>query len=786
MFSRSLQVCAAVAALALPLAPAMAQTAPAIDAGGPIAVDQVIHLGTFALSGTGRLTPVQPSAPGDTVWDNSVTTGFFRGQPVGQEILDEGDLPDGTVIGEFQIGFATDAVGDVTLRYSFYENNNFNTVGNLLPTVGGGQATYDIPITGLPGGGIFAFTINIMLAADDQFIITGPDSDMNPGTDWGWGFVVLNPGNSTSLGPLITAEGPPPGAPGRADLFDQFTPDVNGTYDGTFFFGGSPFAQFHMVLIEGSNPPLFSKQFTPDLVFAGQSSQLSLNIDNSANVVDATAVDVTDNLPAGLVVATPSNASTTCTGGTITATPGSGVLSYSGGTAGAGATCQVLVDVVAAAAGSYVNTTGTLTSSLGDSGSASATLTVEALPTLAKQFLPAVIFQTQISTVLLSIDNTAATQPLSGITVVDNLPAGLVVATPANASTTCTGGTISAVSGGTSVTYSGGAIAAPALCTVRFDVTGVAPGSLLNSASLSSSAGDSGSASASISVESQPTISKAFAPSNLFLGQTSTVTIGIDNSAATQALSGISVIDNLPPELVVATPANASTTCAGGTLNAPDGSTSVSYSGGGLAAGASCSLSFEVLSVAAGDVINTASLSSIAGDSGSANANLRVNPLPTLAKTFNPTAILVGDIAQVVLTIDNSGSTLPVTGLALTDDLPDGMRVNTPNGASHSCGAGALNAPSGAVSVGFGGGEVAANSSCTISFDVVVSLEGNLVNSAGPLQTDVGSAGGGATASATLNVQPLVVPIDVLSRSGMLLLLLLIAMGGVWLVRRQA
>ncbi len=780
-----LRRCAALAALALATQSAMAQSTPINDSAQVAAADQVIHLGTFALSDAGRLTPLQPNAPGDTIWDNTAPTGFFRGT-VGQELLDEGDLPDGTVIGEFQIGFATDATGAITLRYSFYENDQFNSVGNLLPTVGGGQASYDIPITGLTGGGIFAYTINIVLAADDQFIITGPDTDMNPGTDWGWGFLAVDTGNATSLGPSISAEGPAPGAPGRTDVFDIFTPDVaTGAYGGSFFFGGSPFAQFHMLLIEGSNPPGFSKQFTPDLVFSGQASQLSLSIDNSANVLDATALDFTDNLPALLVVASPSNASTTCTGGTLTATPGSGVVSYTGGSVSAGATCEVLVDVVPNSTGSFVNTTGDLTSDLGNSGTASATLTAEERPSISKIFNPGVIFLGQNSTVVLTIDNSAATQALTAINVVDNLPAGMIVANPANASTTCSGGSIGAVSGGTSVTYSGGGLAGGATCTVSFDVSANATGSLLNTASLSISAGASGSGSSSLTVEALPAISKAFAPGSLFVGQNSTVTVSVDNSTATQALSGISVIDNLPPELVVATPANASTTCAGGTLSAPDGSTAVNYSGGSLAAGASCTISFDVTAVASGDVVNSASLASNAGNSGNASANLRVNPLPTLAKAFNPAFVLVGDVSQVVLTVDNSGSTLPVTGLALTDNLPDGMRVATPNGASHSCGAGTLNASSGAVSVDFSGGDVAANSTCTISFDVVVSLEGNLVNTAGPLQSDVGSAGGAATASATLNVQPLIAPINTLSRTSLLLLVLLTAIGGALLLRRQ-
>ena len=71
----------------------------------------------------------------------------------------------------------------------------------------------------------------------------------------------------------------------------------------------------------------------------------------------------------------PANASTTCSGGTLTAVEGTGVVIYSGGSiAKGGDPCTVEVDVMSFVAAVYENTTGDLTSSLGNSGPASATL----------------------------------------------------------------------------------------------------------------------------------------------------------------------------------------------------------------------------------------------------------------------------------------------------------------------------------------------------------------------------------------------------------------------------
>ncbi|MGJ8669948.1 MAG: choice-of-anchor Q domain-containing protein, partial [Oceanococcus sp.] len=128
--------------------------------------------------------------------------------------------------------------------------------------------------------------------------------------------------------------------------------------------------------------PAFSKQYAPDSIVVDGNSTLSFSIDNSANNGAASALDFSDNLPAGQLVATPANASTTCTGGTLTAVAGTGVISYTGGSVGPGVSCTISADVTATAIGTQVNTTGDLTSSAGNSGTASDSLTVQAAPSL--------------------------------------------------------------------------------------------------------------------------------------------------------------------------------------------------------------------------------------------------------------------------------------------------------------------------------------------------------------------------------------------------------------------
>ncbi len=132
---------------------------------------------------------------------------------------------------------------------------------------------------------------------------------------------------------------------------------------------------------KGAEPaPVFAKSFAPDTIGPGGVSTLTFTIDNSASALAAASLAFTDNLPAGVTIASPSNATTTCTGGTLTATSGSSVISYSGGSVSAGASCTVQVDVTTSGFGVLVNTSGDLTSSSGNSGPATDTLTVVIVP----------------------------------------------------------------------------------------------------------------------------------------------------------------------------------------------------------------------------------------------------------------------------------------------------------------------------------------------------------------------------------------------------------------------
>jgi hypothetical protein len=155
---------------------------------------------------------------------------------------------------------------------------------------------------------------------------------------------------------------------------------VNTSGDLTSSAGNSGSTVATLTVSAAPVPPAFDSAFAPDTIIVGGVSTLTFTIDNAGNTSDTTALDFTDNLPAGVEVAAVPNAATTCTGGTLTAAAAGTNISYTGGTVAAGATCTVSADVTSNTPGTYVNTTGDLTSSAGNSGPTVATLTVNAAP----------------------------------------------------------------------------------------------------------------------------------------------------------------------------------------------------------------------------------------------------------------------------------------------------------------------------------------------------------------------------------------------------------------------
>lgn len=451
----------------------------------------------------------------------------------------------------------------------------------------------------------------------------------------------------------------------------------------------------------------------------------------------------------------------------------------------AGASCLISVDITAPSnAGSYLNITSNLTSSSGNSGTASDTLTVTAEPGFSKAFGPTSAPAGTVSSLTFTLDNSANSVGATSIDFTDNLPAGLVVATTPNAATTCTGGTLTATAGTSTISYTGGTISAGASCSVSADVTSSSPGVYNNvSSDMTSSLGNSGPASASVTFTADaPLFSKTFSETTTSIDTPVTLTFTIDNSRSNVDSLSTGFVDDMPAGLVVAPLPSAATTCTGGTIMAVAGSGSISYSGGTVPALSACTINVSVVATMADTFDNvTGNLTSSLGSGGSASATLTANPPPTFGTSFSPTIITAGQSATLLFTVDNSNSTESASALNFSLALPTGLEVASPANIVDDCGGTLIVSGN---TLDYSGGTLAAGDRCNISLDVTSQNVSDSYTPAATMASTLGSSTG-TMLSGALVVGAMAVPTALPTLSNWSLILLIVMIIGIVLNRRR-
>jgi hypothetical protein len=244
------------------------------------------------------------------------------------------------------------------------------------------------------------------------------------------------------------------------------------------------------------------------------------------------------------------------------------------------------------------------------------------------------------------------------------------------------------------------------------------------------------------SLISDPTISKAFSPTTIIAGGSSTVTLTLTNPN-----TGISLTDAAFTDTLVNMSASGGAvggTCAGttpGTLSA--GATALSFSGITIPAGASCTITFPVTSIILG--VHTNATSGVSSDQAltggiSNTAILSVTALPaTISKAFNPASITTLGTSTVTLTLNNP-NVIPLTGAAFTDMLVNmsafgGAVVSTCPGITPNT----LSA--GATALSFSGIALSAGGSCAIAFTIASTHVGTNPNTTSGVSTDEAATG---------------------------------------------
>ena len=502
-----------------------------------------------------------------------------------------------------------------------------------------------------------------------------------------------------------------------------------------------------------------SKGFAPAYVSPNQVSRLQIRLastfnPNIVNPTVLTGLTYTDALPAGLDFAPTPNATSTCSGAQINVNTVTQALTLSGVTLLPGATCDLEVNVTAASVGQYLNTipknSVTTNEGVTNPEPANATLVVADGPSVTKSFGASSVSVGQTTELIVNIQNNANTQ-LTGVALGDNLPPGLAVANPANTSTTCTGGVVTAQPGQNKVSISGASLPANASCVFRATLVASVAGTLKNTIAKDAITSQQGltngnPAEADLQVFTPPGVTKTFAPAQIASSGTSTLTISLENANATSITLTSALVDALPGNVFVAGAPNIGGTCPGATA-ATAGGINITYPNGAVIPAGGCTIKVDVTSSTPGGYLNTIAAGQLQTNAGNnpepANATLGVDQpaAPSIAKSFTPTSIEKGGISRLRITLVNPNAAALTLSAALTDTLPTNVFVAAVPNIGGTCTPGAITATAGAGVVSYANAATIPSGGCSVEVDVTSNVAGSYTNTiaAGELKTNAGS-----------------------------------------------
>ncbi len=530
------------------------------------------------------------------------------------------------------------------------------------------------------------------------------------------------------------------------------------------------------------NPALTaSKVFSPAAVLSGGSSTVTIRLGNIGNSV-LTGVGAIDTLPTGMVFAPTPNAYATCDGAPAISITGN-TLSMTGATLPAGGQCDLKFDVSVSGAGNWINTipVGGITADGGVknlvpvSATLAQTITNSQL-TISEQITPSTVaFPGAPATLSITITNGnggAGDIPVSGLDLTDyftsdgapltgaNSYTDLFIADTPLASTTCTGGVVSATPGGKSLTLSGASMTATSSCQVFVDVVvgvaGTSVNDIIPAQAIVTNEGLTNPvlASTSITTLNNLGVNLTFTPKVIPAGTRSRLRLTVTNPL-TSPVANLSTLDILPAGVTVPGSPNPVTTCTGGTISTPNPS-EIRLTGGAIAAASAgipgtCYIEIDVTAPVAGTYPDTVAVGDVTGVSG----GLPVSNFSPASDTLRAVAPLNVQIANIGATLDpvvQAGSgfstgtgystagtseilkirivnpnNAALTGVTFQTPLPAGLFLTpVPNGAT-SCTGGSVTADPSGTFLRLTGGTMAANSACEVTANILSNIPGSYI-----------------------------------------------------------
>ena len=394
-------------------------------------------------------------------------------------------------------------------------------------------------------------------------------------------------------------------------------------------------------------------------------------------------------------------------------------------------------------------------------------ITFDIAPTLSKSFSPDTMTVGDVSTLTISLGNNDVSAATLTSHLVDNLPAGVTVASPANIGGTCPG-TTNAPGGGSTITYTTGSTIPAGGCTITVDVTSSSVGTVTNTIAanaLQTDLGNNGIAASDDLTSTAvvaPTVSKTFSPDPIVINGTSTLTISLGNTNTLDATLSAALVDTLPTagngDVVVAPTPNIAGTCASANLSAVPGATSITYANGATIPAGGCTILVDVTSGTAGTYTNTISAGALQTDLGNnvaaASDTLTVNLTspPTVTKSFSPGTITAGGSSQLTISLGNINASAITLLTNMDDNLPTGVVATSVNTVATTC-TDALVDISNNARVRYTSGATIPSGGCNIVVNVTSNTLGTVTNTiaANALQTNAGNNANPASDNLTVN-----------------------------------
>ena len=490
--------------------------------------------------------------------------------------------------------------------------------------------------------------------------------------------------------------------------------------------------------------PSFDLTFSPSTIGPSSSSLLTYTITNSTGT-SVSDIAFTNTLPAGVVIASPSGLIFNEVGGAVTAPDGGSTISFAGGRLGVGATLNIQLYVTSSTPGTHVNTTGDLTSSAGNSGTATDNLTINpANAGLSSAFSDSTINVGQKSTLTFTFDNTLNGSNAGSGTFSTNLPDYLVWANPVNITNTCPNHPAVPVTAnpgerGLSFGFNPAVASVPSgsTCSISFDVEALSVGSEVLVSTLSGA--NMNGLGVSILQVTPNTASgilfeKTFSTEVIGPGENAQLTYTISNLDRANELIALTFTDDLGSVIsgLVATGLPISNSCGfGSTIS---GTNVISFTGGNIPPEGSCSFSVPVAFPSSAPSGNHTSESSvISGNRGgssvagpTAKKSFYVYGKPKLTKVILNKPVDIDGTTTFRYTIENTDLTDTLSNITFVDDANGqvgNMSFTFP--PANSCGTGSgmsYYVPSSDIEgVRLIGGTLAPGASCT--FDLGVDLQ---------------------------------------------------------------